>query len=124
MSLTYESPKILTAKDMFIWWCKSKKRIRRHLKIKNATTHSKDTVLVSNNGDELDWLRMHVLVLAEQIEKLEIADRNNTQFSLKTKEIYRKKKEIYDANTRIKHLEQVDLSTEKELMSEIGRAHV
>jgi hypothetical protein len=118
MSLRYETPKTLTAADMFLWWCKSKKRFRRHLKIKYSNTHSRDTVLVSTNGDELDWLRMHVLVLAEQIEKLEIADKDTSRFTLKTKEIYKKKREIYDANGRIKHLEQVDLNTEKEIMSE------
>ena len=56
MSLRFESPKTLTATDMFIWWAKNKIRSKRHLKIKDANTHSKTTTLISKNGDELDWI--------------------------------------------------------------------
>ena len=118
MSLKYEKTKTLTATDMFLWWCKEKIRNKRHLKIKNATTHSKDTILISSNGDELDWLRKHALVLAEQIDKLEIADKEKFYFTKATKEIYIKKGELYQANERIQHLEKVDMGTEREIMSE------
>lgn len=118
MSLRYETPQTLTATDMFLWWCKQKTRNKRHLKVKNASTHSKPTILVSRNGDELDWLRKHVLVLADQIEKLEKLDNEKYYFTKSTENIYIKKREIYEANERIKHLEQVNADTQQTVMSE------
>lgn len=118
MSLRYEVPKTLTATDMFIWWCKNKIRKRRHLKILYQNSNSRPAILVSNNGDELKWLRKNVLVLAEQIEGLEKIDNNKYYFTKITQQIYDKKSEIYEANNRIKHLEQVDNNNSQIVMSE------
>lgn len=118
MSLKYENPRTLTATDMFMWWCKEKIRKKRHLRILYATSHSKDTILISRNGEELDWLRKNVLVLAEQIEKLERIDSKLPYFTGTTKEIYAKKTELYDAQKRIIHLEQVDHASSQVVMSE------
>jgi hypothetical protein len=119
MSLRYEVSKTLTATDMFLWWCKNKIRNKRHLKVLYSTTNSKETILISGNNEELDWLRKHVLILAEQINKLEIADMDNKySFSSKTKELYSKKGDLFDANQRIAHLEKVDGATRTVIMSE------
>jgi len=118
MSLKYETPKTLTATDMFIWWCKEKIRVKRYLKIQGENSNGFPTRLISRNGDELKWLREHVLVLAEQIEKLEIADTDKHGFTKLTHQIYDKKRELYNSGQRIKHLEQVDFNTEKVVMNE------
>ena len=118
MSLKFETPKTLTATDMFMWWCKQKIRRKRHLRILYATSHSKDTILISRNGEELDWLRKNVLVLAEQIENLERADAKVPYFTGNTDKIYIKKREIYEAENRIKHLQQVDNASFQVVMSE------
>lgn len=120
MSLKYETPKTFTATDMFIWWCKEKIRVKRYLKIQGIKSHGMVTRLISRNGDELKWLREHVLVLAEQIEKLEIIDTNKHGFTKITHEIYDKKRELYNSGQRIKQLEQVDFNTEKIIMTENG----
>ena len=127
MSYRIEHPRILTPTDMFIWWCKEKIRKRRHLKIKYQRSHAKDTILVSRNGDELEWLRAHVLVLDEQIMKLEEQEKGKWYFTKNVEKIYQMKRELAEAHTRIKHLEQVNPDTEQVLMSEkqfreIGRA--
>jgi len=75
-------------------------------------------VLISKNGDELDWLRQHVLVLAEQIDKLEKVDNQKYYFTKETENIYIKKRELYEANLRISHLEQVDSDSTQIVMSE------
>ena len=111
MSLKYEYPKTLGVKEMFAWWCKQKIRKKRYLKLVNERSNSSPTQLIANNGDELNWLREHVLILAKQIEKLEIEDKGNMHFTKKTEAIYAKKKELYHANKRIDHLEQVDHKT-------------
>lgn len=119
MSLKFETPKTLTATDMFIWWSKNKIRRKRHMKVLNAKTNSRDTILVSRNKDELTWLRQNVIVLDEQIQKLEQEDKvNKYTFTSKTMSIYEKKRELYDANKRIEHLEKVDGDTQHVVMSE------
>lgn len=118
MSLKYEQPKTLGLKEMFAWWCKEKIRKKRYLRLVGAKSNSQPTMLISRNGDELEWLRKNVLVLARQIEKLEIEDKDNSHFTAKTRMIYEKKREIYDANNRITHLEQVDHDTKQVIMTE------
>lgn len=118
MSFRLEEPKTHGVKEMFEWWCKGKIKFKRHMKIMGANSNSNPTRLVSKNSDELKWLREHVMVLAEQIEKLQIADKNKSYFTKDTESIYNKNREIYDANARIKHLEQVDGSVVHEVMTE------
>ena len=118
MSLKFEVPRTLTATDMFTWWCKEKIRKKRYLRILYATSNSKDTILISRNAEELDWLRKNVLVLAEQIDDLERIDSKVPYFTENTKQIYAKKSELYEADNRIKHLEQVDHNSSQVVMSE------
>jgi hypothetical protein len=81
-------------------------------------SNSVPTRLISKNRDELDWLRKHVTVLSEQVEKLQILDKKKSYFTKDTEQIYIKNREIYDAKQRIKHLEQVDGSTEQVVITE------
>ena len=118
MSLRIETPRVLSPTDMYIWWCKEKIRKRRHLKIKYQNTKAKDTVLVSKNSEELSWLRKNVIVLASQIEQLEIQERGKAKFTKAFEKIFELKRELYEANERIKHLEKVNPDTEQEIMSE------
>jgi hypothetical protein len=109
MSFRLETPKTLGTKEMFMWWCKEKIKKKRHLKLLYTNSHSKPTQLVSRNGDELKWLRQNVIVMAEQIEKLQIIDmKSKHSFTKETRRIYELNREIYDSRQRIKHLEQVD----------------
>ena len=63
MSNRIEEPKVLNATDMFIWWCKQKIRKKRYLKLKYENSHARETILVSRNKDELEWLQEHIFVL-------------------------------------------------------------
>jgi len=118
MSIRYEKPETYGVKDMFIWWCKAKIKHKRHMRIVGERSNSVPTRLISKNSDELNWLREHVLVLYEQVEKLQIADKKKSYFTKDTEEIYRKNREIYEANDRIKHLEQVDGKTEQVVITQ------
>ncbi len=118
MSLRYEYPKTLGLPEMFEWWCKEKIRKKRYMRLVNQKSNSAPTQLIAKNSDELDWLRKHVLVLAEKIEKLEIEDKGNRHFTARTREIYEKKRELFEANQRIDHLQQVDSATVRVIMTE------
>lgn len=103
---------------MFDFWCKNKMRKKRHLRVKYRTSHAKTTQLVSRNSDELAWLKDYIVVLAEQIEKLQQIDNAKDYFTSDTQKIYDYKQEIYDSKKRIEHLENVNPSSEQVIMDE------
>ncbi len=118
MSFRIEEPRILSATDMFIWWCKQKIRNKRYLKIKYETSHANQTILVSRNKDELQWLIQHIFILEEKILKYEEQERGKVYYTKKIEEIYHMKREVHEANDRIRHLKNVNLDTEHIIMSE------
>lgn len=116
MSFRIEEPKILTAEDMFDWWCKQKIRKRRHLRVLYRTNKAVDTILVSSNGDELKWLKLHVEVLKKRIEKLGAQEKDKVYFTKDLEEYYRLKRELSDAYVRIDNLEKLDPKTRRVIM--------
>jgi len=118
MSYRIEKPKLLLINDMFLWWCKSKIKNKRHMDIRHEKSHGKDTILVSANKDELAWLREHILVLDEQIIKIEAQEKSKPYFTKRLEKMYEMKSEIIESNKRIEELEQADPNGERIVMSD------
>ena len=118
MSYRIEQPKILTVNDTFVFWCKQKIKAKRHMKIKYEKSHSHDTILVSNNGDELNWLHQHIEVLRDKIARIEASESAKPYFTKKWESMYDMKSEISECQKRIKILEKLDPKVEQIIMDE------
>jgi len=116
MPIRYEVPELLKPHDMFVWWAHNKMRNKRHLKLKYLNSNSKPTELISNNKDELEWIKSHINIMKQQIEDMEEIDSAKSYFTSTTKMIYNLKQELYEYKERIKILENSDLKKETIIM--------
>lgn len=106
-------PKILSFKDMFMFWTDNLKREKPHLIITNirasGPVNGKDklTEVWYNIKEELNYLENRNLTLDASIQELEITDRDIRRFTPATQEIFEMKKELMTNKMRIKELSKL-----------------
>lgn len=123
--LSHKEPDVFGLVDMFKWWWHSAKKEKPYLKIENyfmirkkiLIPKEKDVNIVSINKDELEYLRIKVLEIDQEIMELEKSDLKKFYFTETTHKISALRKEMWEVMQRIHTLEKANPEGKKVLMS-------
>lgn len=105
MAVYHRKPKILSHKDMFLFWVNNLKKEKPHLIVKNNSL--KITEVWYEVKQELEYLEKRNLDLDAQLQELEKLDKDINRFTATTEQIFEIRREIMLNSHKIKDLKKL-----------------
>lgn len=110
-----DGTKEYTVRDMWNFWVRKQRKERPYLVYKYPG-RTKNSELWYNVKAEINFLNKKILTVEAEIHKLEVVDKEINRFTSATKEIFEKKKEVYDIKERLKQLSKEKPESSKKML--------